>query len=212
MRFDDFIKYVSKVQNVALPAAEAHAKMMSSARASFYKNLNYNTITAKESAVMMLFYPKKDKAHLALIVRTPHRGVHSSQIAFPGGKVEVEDLNLQATALRETHEEIGVSPDKIKVICSFTKVYIPPSNYMVYPFLGISHEELQFTLQADEVADIVELPLVDFLDDKNLILNSVQTSYASEIEVPGFKVAEHFIWGATAMMMSELKDTLIKVL
>jgi 8-oxo-dGTP pyrophosphatase MutT (NUDIX family) len=181
-------------------------------RADLLKKANLNNITPKKAAVMMLFYPKNSQTHLALILRTSYNGVHSSQIAFPGGKVELEDFDLKQTALRETHEEIGVHPNSIHVIRPFTEVYIPPSNFMVYPFMGFSHDELEFVLQEDEVAGMVEFPLADFLDDRLLKTGTIKTSYANSIDVPGFQVNEHFIWGATAMMLSELKETLKLVL
>lgn len=212
MHFDEFLKYAPKVLNVELPAMIAHKKMVPPNREELLKNTDFKKITPKKAAVMMLFYPKNYQTHLALIIRNSYNGVHSSQIAFPGGKVEPEDLNLSQTAIRETHEEIGVHPTDIIVIRAFTEVYIPPSNFMVYPFFGYSQNELTFKLQEDEVAGIVELPLKDFLDDKNIVTNSMKTSYAENIEVPGFLVDEHFIWGATAMMLSELKETLKMVL
>lgn len=212
MRFDEFLKYAPKVLNVELPAMNAHRKMVPPNREELLKNTDFTKLKPKKAAVMMLFYPKEMQTHLALIVRTSYNGVHSSQIAFPGGKVEVEDFDLQQTALRETHEEIGVHPTTIKVVRAFTEVYIPPSNYMVYPFFGYSHDELSFALQEDEVAGIVELPLKDFLDDTIIVTNTMRTSYAGSIEVPGFQIEQHFIWGATAMMLSELKETLKLVL
>ena len=212
MHFEDFLKYAPKVLNVALPAANAHRKMVPPNREDLLKNTDFTKISPKKAAVLMLFYPKNSQTHLALIIRTSYNGVHSSQIAFPGGKVEKEDLNLEHTAIRETHEEIGVHPTNVKVIRPFTEVYIPPSNFMVYPFFGYSQNELEFKLQQDEVAGIVELPLKDFLDDRILVTNTMKTSYAGSIDVPGFQVDEHFIWGATAMILSELKETLKMVL
>ena len=212
MRFDEFLKYAPKVLNVELPATNAHRKMVPPNREELLKNTDFTKIVPKKAAVMMLFYPKNAQTHLALILRTSYNGVHSSQIAFPGGKVEADDFDLKQTALRETHEEIGVHPNTINVVRAFTEVYIPPSNFIVHPFFGYSHDELSFELQADEVAGIVELPLKDFLDDKIVVTNTMKTSYAESIEVPGFQVEEHFIWGATAMMLSELKETLKLVL
>ena len=212
MHFEEFLKYAPKVLNVELPATHAHAKMVPPNREELIRNMDFTKLTPKKAAVMMLFYPKQSQTHLALILRTSYNGVHSSQIAFPGGKVEVEDINLMQTALRETHEEIGVHPNSINVIRAFTEVYIPPSNYMVYPFFGYSHHELEFVLQDDEVAGIVEFPLADFLDDRILKTSTINTSYADSIDVPGFQVNEHFIWGATAMILSELKETLKLVL
>ena len=212
MQFNEFLKYAPKILNVELPAMDAHRKMVPSNREELLRNTDFTKITPKKAAVMMLFYPKNFQTHLALILRTSYNGVHSSQIAFPGGKVEPEDLDLSHTAIRETHEEIGVHPTNINVVRAFTEVYIPPSNYMVYPFFGYSQSELQFELQEDEVAGLVELSLVDFLDDKNVTTTTMKTSYAGSIDVPGFQMNEHFIWGATAMMLSELKETLKMVL
>lgn len=212
MDFKEFLKYTPKILNVELPATNAHAKMAPPNRAELLRKTDFINITPRKAAVMMLFYPKNFQTHLALILRTSYNGVHSSQIAFPGGKVEKDDIDLQYTALRETYEEIGIPSNLIYVIRGFTQVYIPPSNFMVHPFMGYSHHELAFVLQEDEVAGIVELPLVDFLDDKILKTNSMKTSYDGSVDVPGFQVNEHFIWGATAMILSELKETLKMVL
>ncbi|MFK7001553.1 NUDIX hydrolase [Flavobacterium oreochromis] len=212
MEFSNFLKYIPKIAKETLPAIESHCKMIPPERTKLLEELSLQNIICKKAAVMMLFYPKNYLTHLALIVRNSYPGVHSSQIAFPGGKVELYDKNLSETALRETYEEIGISQDKIKIIRPFTEVYIPPSNYLVAPFLGISQEELIFKLNPEEVADIVELPLHDFLDDNNITHVNMKTSYANEIKVPAFKIDDHIIWGATAMMMSELKDIIKKVL
>ncbi|MFY8010263.1 MAG: NUDIX hydrolase [Flavobacterium sp.] len=212
MHFEEFLKYTPKIQNAELPATNAHVKMAPSNRMDLIKVIDFTKVVPKRAAVMMLFYPKASQTHLALILRTSYNGVHSSQIAFPGGKVEEEDADLSHTALRETYEEIGIHPQNIKVVRPFTEVYIPPSNFMVYPFLGYSENELDFVLQEEEVAGLVEFPFADFMND-NIIVNTVmKTSYAGSIEVPGFQVNEHFVWGATAMMLSELKDTLKLVL
>jgi 8-oxo-dGTP pyrophosphatase MutT (NUDIX family) len=208
MHFEEFLKYTPKILNVELPATNAHSKMAPSNRLELLKKSDTYMHNAKKAAVMMLFYPKKSQTYLALILRTSYNGVHSSQIAFPGGKVEEHDVDLSDTALRETHEEIGVHPKDINVIRAFTKVYIPPSNFMVYPFLGYSTNELEFTLQEEEVAGLIELPVADFLSETIVENKIMKTSYADAFEVPGFNVNEHFVWGATAMMLSELKETL----
>jgi 8-oxo-dGTP pyrophosphatase MutT (NUDIX family) len=212
MDFIEFIKYVPKIEKETLLAAVAHKKMAPVERVFAFPEDNFPEISPRKAAVMMLFYPKNDQTHLVLILRNSYSGVHSSQIAFPGGKVELDDESLEHTALRETHEEIGIHPDQIKVIKAFTEIYIPPSNFLVAPFLGISHSELTFTEQIEEVAGIIELPLNELLKDETVVIRQMDTSYGENIDVPTFKIEEHFVWGATAMMLSELKEVLKKVL
>ena len=211
MLFNDFIKFIPKIEKEKLLSTDAHIKMAPLERISYLKEENYKDKNPKKAAVLMLIYPKNEIAHLALIVRNSYPGVHSSQIGFPGGKVEETDFNLEETALRETHEEVGVHPDKVRIIKTFSEIYIPPSNFLVYPFLAYSNHELDFTLQKEEVAAIIELPITKFMDDSIIVSKLMNTSYSKNIEVPCFKVDDHYIWGATAMMMSELKEMLKKV-
>ena len=208
MDFQDFLKFVPNLIPIELPAELAHMKMAPKERLEALKNINLETKNPRIAAVMMLLYPKKDKTHLVLIVRNAYNGVHSSQIAFPGGKYENIDLDFRETALRETHEEIGVAPEKIDVIKDFTPMYIPPSNFLVHPFLGISDEELSFYPDIREVAAIIELPLSVFLSDEIIIEATLSTSYANDVLVPAFNIQNHIVWGATAMILSELRDVL----
>ena len=212
MDFNIFLESIPKIAQEKLLGELSHLKMCPPEREDLMKNINLESIKPREAAIMMLFYPKNTKTHLALILRTSYNGVHSSQIAFPGGKVEKFDLNFQETALRETHEEIGISPNIINVIRDFTPIYIPPSNFMVYPFLGFSNSELIFDIDPNEVAGIIELPMTEFLDENIVISKRMSTAYNLEIDVPAFKIQEHIVWGATAMMLSELKDIIKKVL
>ena len=212
MDFQEFLKHLPKLIDADLPAFESHLKMAPLERLESLKNSNISDKNPRNAAVMMLFYPKNNNTHLVLIVRNSYEGVHSAQIAFPGGKYELDDENFAVTALRETHEEVGIQPDKIEIVKAFTELYIPPSNFMVYPFLGISKEELVFIPQPSEVANIIELPLSVFLDDALVVETILSTSYADNITIPAFKIDGHVVWGATAMMMSELKDVVKRVL
>ena len=174
-------------------------------RIAAFENIDFEKITPKNAAVLVLLYPKNGQTHLVLIVRNLYEGVHSGQISFPGGKHEPEDLDFAQTALRETHEEVGVNPETVTIIKELTSIYIPPSNFMVYPFLALSKTEISFVPDATEVDTIIELPLAVFLDDKILVDLKMTTSYAHEIEVPAFAIQNQNVWGATAMVLSELK-------
>lgn len=212
MDFQEFLRFVPKLIDAKLPAFEAHIKMAPLERLESLKNIYLENKNPRIAAVMMLFYPKNERTHLVLIVRKTYEGVHSAQIAFPGGKYELDDDNYAETALRETHEEVGIHPDKIEILKPFTELYIPPSNFMVHPFLGISTEELVFVPEPSEVAEIIELPLSVFLSDSIVVDTNLSTSYADNINVPAFKIENHIVWGATAMMLSELKEVLKEVL
>lgn len=212
MDFQDFLKYIPKIEKEKLLASDAHIKMAPLERISTLKEASYVDKNPRRAAVMMLFYPKNNVTHLVLIVRNSYPGIHSSQIAFPGGKVEPEDRNLIHTALRETHEEVGIAPNLIEVIKPFSEIYIPPSNFLVSPFMGIAMNELHFIPQLEEVAQIIELPLDQFLDDEIIVEVTMTTSYATNIKVPAFQIEDHIVWGATAMMMSELKETVKNVI
>ncbi|WP_298307689.1 CoA pyrophosphatase [Flavobacterium sp.] len=212
MNFDLFFNAITNVLNVELPSISSHIKMAPLERVKMMEENSYDLSSVRKAAVMMLFYPKNEVTHLVLIVRNSYPGVHSSQIAFPGGKVEEIDFDLKQTALRETHEEIGIHPNDIHIIRDFSSIYIPPSNFLVYPFLGVSQTELIFNLQEEEVAGIIELPLSTLLDDSIISNKNLETSYSKLIEVPVFQIEEHSVWGATAMMLSELKDVLKMVL
>ncbi|WP_347053079.1 NUDIX hydrolase [Flavobacterium olei] len=208
MNFQDFLKYVPNIIPFELPAVSSHLKMAPKERIEGLKSLDLNTLNPRMAAVMMLFYPKQNQTHLVLIVRNTYEGVHSAQIAFPGGKFEKSDFNFENTALRETSEEIGVEPEKIEIIKPFTPMYIPPSNFLVHPFLGFSKEELVFYPDIREVAGIIELPLNVFLDDNIIMEARLSTSYGANILVPAFNIQDHVVWGATAMILSELRDVL----
>lgn len=208
MNFQDFLKYVPNIIPVKLPAVESHLKMAPKERIEGLKNLDVNALNPRMAGVMMLFYPKQEKTHLVLIVRNTYEGIHSAQIAFPGGKFEKDDFNFENTALRETHEEVGIEREKIEIVKNFSPMYIPPSNFLVHPFLGIAREELSFYPDIREVAGIIELPLSIFLNDEIIIEARLSTSYGANILVPAFNIQNHVVWGATAMILSELRDVL----
>ncbi|SCY87347.1 NUDIX hydrolase [Flavobacterium caeni] len=212
MNFSDFLTLIPKIENAWLPGEEAHAMMSPPERRAIMQNLDLKAKNPKQAAVMMLFYPRNEKTHLVLIIRNAYPGVHSSQIAFPGGKIEQEDASIKETALRETEEEIGITASQITVVRQFSQVYIPPSNFLVYPFFGYATQELIFNPDPSEVAGMIEMPLEHFLDDDNVEMMQMATSYSASIGVPVFKFNQHRVWGATAMMMSELKEVLKSVL
>lgn len=162
---------------------------------------------------MALFYPNsKSETQLLFILRKTYKGVHSNQVAFPGGKAETDDLNLMGTALRETHEEVGVHPDDVHVLKELSEIYIPPSNFDVQPFIGLYKKPKPFVIQESEVEALLEVSLTKFLSDDSITTKNISTSYATNVVVPAYKLNGYVVWGATAMMLSEIKVLLKQVL
>lgn len=213
MDFNTFLNSVSKIKNLQLPGEASQIKMSPPYRLELIERNRKLMKSAKQAAVLSLFYPNEfNQTHLILILRKTYKGVHSAQVGFPGGKVEHEDKDLKFTALRETKEEVGVPEHQVQVLKQLTPMYIPPSNFTVHPFLGITESTPQFTKQDEEVEDLIEVPLSHFLEASSVITTSVATSYKVEVQVPAFKLNDHVVWGATAMMLSEVKDLLKMVL
>lgn len=209
MEFKKFLHLISKYEKGLLPGEASQFKMSPPFRKTLLEGQGEKIKQAKRAGVIALFYPDKNsKTSLVLILRKTYKGVHSAQIAFPGGKYEEEDKTLQVTAIRETYEEIGVPKEDIQIIDALTQVYIPPSNFYVYPFLGICNTTPKFIKQDEEVELIVEVALDHFMDDNMVITASVPTSYKGDVKVPAFKLNNYVVWGATAMMLSEIKDLL----
>jgi 8-oxo-dGTP pyrophosphatase MutT (NUDIX family) len=207
MNFKDFTQKIEALKTKKLGGLEAQFKMAPKLRLKY----DQDKIVAnnpKKAAVLVLFYPNKDHETCFLLTqRASYKGTHSAQISFPGGKIEKSDENLQQTALRETLEEVGVLPSSVKIIRELTDVYIPPSNFLATPFLGFVSEKPNFVLN-HEVALEIEVLVSDLLDDKTISMVTLDTSYMKKAEVPCFKINNYIVWGATGMMLSEIKELL----
>jgi len=213
MNFDKFLISLSKVKKIPLPAQTSQFKMSPPFREELIELYKESMKSANRAGVMALFYPDgQQQTKLVLILRNTYNGVHSAQISFPGGKFEPNDGSLEKTAIRETFEEIGILEKHIEVIKQLTEVYIPPSNFYVQPFLGIIKDIPTFIKQEDEVEEVIEVSLQHFLKDDTVINTVVNTSYKIEVEVPAYQLNGYIVWGATAMMLSEIKDLLKNVL
>jgi 8-oxo-dGTP pyrophosphatase MutT (NUDIX family) len=168
-----------------------------------YENLDLNTV--KKSGVLILFYQKEGETYLVLIQRPIYKGTHSGQIAFPGGKVEDSDIDIIHTALREANEEVGVEMNDVEVLGKLSDVYIPVSNFLVTPVIGIIDYTPRFIPELREVAEIVELRVGHLIQIETLSLNKIKLSNGQKIEVPAFEFNQKIIWGATALMLNELR-------
>ena len=207
MEFTSFLNTINHIKTAEIGGLESQFRLAPKMR------LNYNeekiaASNPKKAAVLALFYPnKKGETCFLLTQRASYKGTHSAQISFPGGKIEKTDKNLKETAIRETFEEVGISKENINVIREITDVYIPPSNFLATPFIAFSEKKPTLTIN-HEVDHTFDVLLKDLLDDSNVSSINITTSYANNIEVPCFKLNDYIVWGATAMILNEIKELL----
>jgi len=166
------LKDLERIANYKLPGDSAHVKMSPKMRQNA-QEIRTQTTDFKESAVLIMLYERDEEIFFPIIERNTYDGTHSGQMSFPGGKIEEQDNNLQETAIRETWEEIGIRVNNESVIKELSEIYIPPSKFMVSPFVSIHNEPVWFSPNPDEVVDIVEFPLKALLDDSIIKETSV---------------------------------------
>ncbi|MCB0761299.1 MAG: CoA pyrophosphatase [Flavobacteriales bacterium] len=199
----DLIQESRVILNKPLPTKEAHQRMFSRSRISPEQARSENR-NPTESAVLIVLFPHQDRWNSLLIERPGYEGVHSRQIAFPGGKREPADTDLRQTALREAQEEVGIIPDTVQIVGNLSEVYIPPSNFVVTPFVGISEQRPEFIPDSREVESLIEFD-VNRLFESHIIKSTELyiPTYQSKLEVNYFDIENHVVWGATGMMLSE---------
>ena len=200
--FPDFESYTQERLSAGLPGQDAQFQMAPLDRQD-HLQASVRDKSCREAAVLALFYPGSDgHAHLLLTVRPSGMNQHAGQVALPGGRRE-EAESLEATALRETHEEVGIPPDRIRMTGALTPLYVIPSNFCVYPFVGFMDDPADLAYRSDEVADMFGVPV------PNLVAPDSRTSHTRTLagrprDVPHFRFDGYRVWGATAMMLSEL--------
>ncbi|WP_025763629.1 NUDIX hydrolase [Dyadobacter tibetensis] len=200
--FDIFVKQFSEKLKLPLPGELSHQRMQASSRNKLNFKPNERT---RRSAILILFYPYQNDIYFPVILRPPYDGVHSGQIAFPGGRQEPTDRDLVQTALREAQEEIGLRLNEVKVLGQLSQLFIPPSNFNVLPVVACTPSRPSFYPDPREVADIYEIPFSEII--KQEIIGSSQIIIRGEpVTAPYYKIDNKEIWGATAMMISELLD------
>lgn len=202
---DDFINILKDKLNNEKGGVAAQNRMFPSTRID-QKDIVHSTPT-KNGAVLLVLYLKNDEYYLAYIKRPEYDGPHSGQVAFPGGKIEDYDLSNEQAALRETFEEIGIQPSTIEILGELTPIDIYISNFKVFPFVGFLNTEPVFELNKYEVAYIIEVPLTNILDDKNKTTFSFKRR-GKTYTVPAYSFNGEIVWGATAMITSELEELL----
>ncbi len=196
-----------------LPGKKAHLRMAPVHRVSTLDNEEAPPDHARESAVLVLLFPSSSYNILdwevLLIRRNTYDGVHSGQIAFPGGKCEDEDKDYADTACRESHEELALDRDKIEIVGLLSRLYVPPSNFTIYPVLAYAIGEMELIPDTREVVEYRKTPLRLFDPSLSETIR-IQIDSDEFVEAPGYTVGDYFIWGATAMILSELYQVVVE--
>lgn len=203
-QFQHFIRSLENELKSPLPGKDAQYRMAPQPRSKPWKG-SYDAPQedARQSGVLVLFYPDDDQICLPLILRQTYAGVHSGQIGLPGGGYEHADADLAATALRETHEEIGVPSNNVQIIGELSSLYVFASNFVVQPVVGWVSVKPNFQIDTHEVAQLIETPLNALCNPANQ-RTEVWELRDRRATVPHFRIQEHNVWGATAMILSEL--------
>ncbi|MBK9192254.1 MAG: CoA pyrophosphatase [Crocinitomicaceae bacterium] len=204
------LKYALKESLLHLPGEDAHREMFP-LRAVSSEALK-TAENFRLSGVLALIYPIENNHQIILTERQDYDGNHSSQMSFPGGKIEQSDKDSLDAALRETYEEIGVLPDQVEVLGKLTDVYIPVSNFLVHPYVGYLDMAPSFIINEREVKQIVTFDLTELSNKENRIITDITTGKGIKMKnIPALYISEKIIWGATALMLNELKFVLQKL-
>jgi len=205
MRFDDaFVRELKQRLSADAPGLPAQMSMAPVPRLG-HKAYREVEPTSSRAGVLILLYPREGQAHVVFIRRAPHVLHHRDQIGFPGGQLEGNETFEQA-ALRETREELGVDPEKVRVIGRLTPLYIPVSDFCVYPVVAVAAEKPDFIPDSVEASEAIEVPLGHLIDGAN-IRSEEWTIQGLPVTVPFYALGPHKIWGATAMILAELIES-----
>lgn len=187
------------------PGLQAQLKMVPEPRPG-QKVYTEVEATCLKAGVMILLYQREGSWHIVLIRRPSTVLTHKDQVGFPGGQLEPGE-NFEQAALRETWEELGVYPDQVQIIGSLTPLYIPPSNFCIYPVLATTNGPLSFKPHPEEVAEVIEMPLSHLTNSRNVHRETWMIG-GQPVKVPFYSFERHKIWGATAMVLAEFLEIL----
>jgi 8-oxo-dGTP pyrophosphatase MutT (NUDIX family) len=205
-----FIERLERELEDELPGREAQFLMAPVERQQNFEIPDSHVL----ACVVALIFPKKKDWHVVLIERVSDNpnDHHAGQLSFPGGKFEETDYSYQDCALREAEEEIGINASDVGIIGELSSIYIPVSNFLIYPFVGFMGEDPEFTIQRNEVQNIIEVPLKHFLEGKNKKKTDLDIRGGILKDVPYYDINNQVLWGATAMIMSEFEQVIRKII
>ncbi|MBN1819264.1 MAG: CoA pyrophosphatase [Prolixibacteraceae bacterium] len=188
-----------------LPGKISHVKMLPPGRQ--LEILPEDKSFLKKSSVLIILYPDKTAINCILIKRPANMKNHAGQIAFPGGEIDKSDKNAFEAALREANEEVGIDPGSIEIIGQLSEFYVHISSFLIFPYIGWCNKTPDLSPNRNEVDKIIDFPLSNYISDNKASCCNIQT-VTGNLNVPCYKYKGEIIWGATAMILTELLDLL----
>jgi len=201
---------LSELIQFELPGEESHLPLSPLGRQKSSEALK-KAENHKLSAVGIILFEQEQQYHFILTQRQTYSGTHSGQIAFPGGKFELADQHTLQTAIRESREEINIELTEQMHLGKLTNVYIPVSNFLIEPHVFYSPHSFELIPEQREVESIFDVDIVDLLNEENRVFRTISFGNNQTKEVPGFLLKNKFVWGATALILNELKTLLAKI-
>lgn len=201
-------KFLSQRLHQPLPGASAHEAMRALSVGSVRPRFNHTT-PPRPGSVMILIFENEGELFFPLIKRPEYAGAHGGQVSLPGGKAEAGE-DVEQTALRETFEEIGIPPGEIKIVGRLSDFHVLPSNFLIVPVIGILHGRPQYIPDSYEVARVLTASLTSILEpdahkQRDIIVADIYT-----LKAPHFEIDSEVVWGATAMILNELREILLE--
>lgn len=205
MTVKEFLSKITIALNQPLPGIKAH-QLLTPGKRPLTREEVEDIENYRKSAVSIICYPENDVVNAILIQRPQYNGTHGGQISFPGGKVEEEDFSVEKAARREANEEIGWELNDEDFLGELTELFIPVSKFSVQPFLYFCKQPQQFIPDEREVAEIIHFPIKVLLDDATIKKTSLKMQSGINLkDVPYFDIDNRVVWGATAIILSELR-------